>query len=130
MTLNGSEFHIHRIALGLSNAKLAKLLGKGARTLASYEALTFEPVPEVEEKLSALLEEMTAKLEPLMALKAGSKATKTFWLYSTTEELHQAHPEEFGHWDIETYREYLAHAIVILKLKKISYRILNPSVDS
>ncbi len=127
--MNGSTFHIIRLALGFSNAKLAKRLRKGARGLASYEAREYEPPAEVSQQMTELLEEMTSKLEPLMALRAGSQTTKTFWLYRTTEELHQAHPEEFADWDIENYRQYLAHAIVILQLKGIAYNVLSPAVD-
>lgn len=127
--MNGSEFHITRLATGLSGADLATHTGKSARTLRGYEARKFEPVEESSQALEAIFHSITDKLKPLMELRAGS-ATKTFWLYDSTEELHVAHPGEYDNWNLDTYREYLAHAITILTLKGISYRILNPKADN
>lgn len=129
MTINGSQWHIIRTALGLSNAQLAKRVGRGPRTIASYELREYDPTPETENKITEEFNTMLTKLEPLISLRTGT-STRTFWLYRTTEELHQATGEEYATWNIEMYRQYLAHAITILSLKKIPYRILSPEHDA
>lgn len=126
--MNGSEFHITRLATGLSGAELAKKINKSARTLREYEARKFEPAQESAQGLQDIFHSMTEKLEPLMHLRTNAP-TKTFYLYDSVETLHAAHPGEYDTWTLEMYRHYLTHAITILTLKNIPYRILNPKKD-
>lgn len=123
----GLRLRIARFALGLSQAKMAPLVHKGLKTIKQYENGDYQPPASVVEIVDEELNIMAKKLMPFMELLSG-QTPPTLWLYSSAEELHQ-HQPEFSDWSLDTYNAYLGHAIAILTINRVSYRVTSKEYE-